>query len=444
MQPILVTVGESEVPRLLKKYRFGVSERKISLEQLAGGSALRLIKEALQNPAACLVDLTDPTAAQKHPKPVSELLQELARALQRQELYFDALLLSPQAMNQNMQIDQPFLAEGVSIRVFRSDAEERAGDSRYRDTGIADQVYSAQRLLRFAKLMRARHSLGQSEFDRFRKIRALVRAEVKSSWATPGEQECAIEDGIINAAYVLKQPESRTLTVYFNGAIDPRRAKGRPVFQRRTWWPKVGGSHLSIADPTQALHPELALGWGSGSIESWGILDQAAVAQGFIDSWKLWCGATNAQDCRIRIYGSSGGGFQALAAGTFVEAHEVIANNPQVDWTRYEYRSHVEAVASNVYGDSVATVAERFPERINLTKLWSKAGYAPTFDLLVNGASGADVSRHTAVILDWLKVPQNASSVANSSVRFYYSPADGHNPLLPEEAFALLGRNSKL
>lgn len=442
LAPLLVTLDNSAIPVLLKRYRFEAESLvKNDIDELCA-FLIQSVQDSANIGRMTIFDFSAVSTGDV--SKVASALYEIRSMVDSSLRLPDLILLSPAVANGNDQVLKDLASRGVSTRIYRPDDEERASNKRYRDTGIYRVVFSAQQLLKHLRLLKARRNLGAVGFDLFCRLRAETHSRISEALDESGQHEVVLNDETVNFAYWLKQPESKTLTIFFNGAIDPKRAKGRPVFQRRTWWNTISGSHLSVPDPTQSKFPELALGWSNGSEEEWAVIKQAAVAQGCIDAWRDWCGDQPPYRGEIRLYGSSGGGFQALAVGALVDATEVIVNNPQLDWSRYEYKSHVHAVAERVYGVSVEQTVENFPERTNIIELWNKLEYAPTFDLLVNGASRNDVTLQTSLLLEWLKNPVNGALASNSSVRFYFAPADGHNPLLPEEAFDLLNRNSAI
>jgi hypothetical protein len=119
--------------------------------------------------------------------------------------------------------------------------------------------------------------------------------------------------------------EQQRLFVMLSAAID-RTKHSLPVFNRLTWAEagKFPGHVLCVADPTLELHDAMKLGWYLGTGEhdateelSWFIRDFAA--------------ALGIPDGRIVIWGSSGGGFGALALASRIEKATAVAVNAQTD-----------------------------------------------------------------------------------------------------------------
>ena len=332
-----------------------------------------------------------------------------------------------------------------AIKFWDDDATLQIEDSKYRDTSANSGVQSMVWLHRQILAARAQAYLTENEQHRFTCIRNRAYFAVMHR-LNNGEYDSQIE--IEESAYknhlafdvdAELSTDSPLLTVYFNGAIDPARAAGRPVFQRKSWWPELPGDSSSIPDPTQSAYSNLALGWGQGTKTNWGVISQAAMVSGLSTAWREFNELTS-DEGRVNLYGSSGGGFQALAVGTFTSVSNVIVNNPQVDWLKYEGRSHVRQLMQEVYGphSNNPSFRDTWSYRISVIDLWRAVGFAPEFTYVVNSASRFDLKNQVNELLKFWSTYEGASMVNNSQLRFYSAPEDGHNPLLTRELIELL------
>lgn len=223
-------------------------------------------------------------------------------------------------------------------------------------------------------------------------------------------------------------PKSTRLPVLalFNGAIDPMRAAGKPVFQRFSWNEEFQASTAYFHDSTQTLHPTLRISWGLGD----GVLTLAPLHAGALEGYRTALETQlGAQQPNLHLFGSSAGGFQALRVATLLSDASTLVNNPQLDWLKYEVRSAVRDVLSTVYAHVPQDqVRDQHGAEISLTTWWSQLGVIPSFKYLLNCASKADVDLQYLPFMRWLAGPQ-VPSPSDVHVRTYLDQQAGHNPL---------------
>ena len=191
----------------------------------------------------------------------------------------------------------------------------------------------------------------------------------------------------LGCAFMKPKPEERTLllsgqywkfpALYFDGkgqqrlfvmlsaAID--RTKQRlPVFNRWTWaqMGKFPGHVLCVADPTLDLHDDMKLGWYIGTGEH----DVSEELSGFI---RRFAESLGISEDKIVIWGSSGGGFAALAMTSHIEKATAVAINAQTDIFAYEVGRTIEAVRRSCFGNQTAKqIQEQFGPRVNMAQAW--------------------------------------------------------------------------
>jgi predicted Rossmann-fold nucleotide-binding protein len=145
------------------------------------------------------------------------------------------------------------------------------------------------------------------------------------------------------------------LYVIFNGAVD-REAYDVPIFSRWNWHAILNAPILAVFDPILHLDPSLQVAWYVGKKS----VDVADGMARMIDTFARKIGIkTN----RIVCYGSSGGGFGAMAVASRLKQGRFIAINPQTNILQY-YDEHIKEF-NNIFDGSCQPVenAAAYPER---------------------------------------------------------------------------------
>lgn len=229
------------------------------------------------------------------------------------------------------------------------------------------------------------------------------------------------------------------LTIFFNGAIDTSIAKGRPVFQRTSWWSEIHGSKLSVPDPTLTKDDLLTTGWAQGSDKHWGTAIQAGVSQGVIEFWRNSEGLSS-EEGEIQMYGTSAGGFQALMAGAFVDPQRVIVNNAQFDWLKAEGRSAVKKTLDLAYSNRIPgrSIRENWPWKVLVSEFYSRVRFAPPIDYYLNLSSEIDRTVQWPAFEKFMFSSLGRKYGNGFNLFAYEDPIRGHNPLGKELTIQLL------
>lgn len=75
---------------------------------------------------------------------------------------------------------------------------------------------------------------------------------------------------------------------------------------------------------------------------------------------------------KIVIWGSSGGGFSALALASRLEKATAVAINAQTDIFEYEIARKIETVRTSCFGSrTIQQIREHFGSRVNMAQAWS-------------------------------------------------------------------------
>ena len=184
------------------------------------------------------------------------------------------------------------------------------------------------------------------------------------------------QDAIPFDCHLRKLPGgSDRLFVMLHGAIK-RNFHIPPIFARMDWGARVNGHILAVSDPTLLMSDDVHIGWYVGSAERDPI-------PGLITISRAVARGIGARE--IVFYGSSAGGFAAIAAASR-SGETAIAINPQTDIALYG--KGTKAVAKLFVGSpDVATARDNFPERwlsVNMVERALRAGKKPRIILAQN------------------------------------------------------------
>lgn len=232
--------------------------------------------------------------------------------------------------------------------------------------------------------------------------------------------------------YWVAQKEDSTLPtiIFFNGAVDRTKAPDGVVFQRSSWADELNANVICVNDGCLIRDPRARLTWAQGD----GDLDYLELVSRHlrqIISEDLKC----TED--IILFGSSGGGFQALQIAAKMRTSMVVVNNPQTDWHRYELAHTVRKANELAYGTSDLVEAKsRFPERISVIESYSRSEYLPNIKYLLNAASKNDyVDQYSPFASAFA---EGYFSLGEFDVHMYYNTVSGHSPMAKNQTIRKL------
>lgn len=232
-------------------------------------------------------------------------------------------------------------------------------------------------------------------------------------------------DGVSVPVLLHLKRASRTqqLVVTYNGAVSRSKAPDGVVFQRSSWLDDFSTDVIQISDPSLTEHRRLALGWGQFRKDKWAYDAYVGVISLLRDQFGL-AGASATVH-----YGSSAGGFQALIASGKDKGSRALANNPQVDWSRY-VPQFVNSLLRDVFeGDSIDEVRSREPWRLNAFEFYKQIEFVPKVEMMFNAGSAGDFTSQIQPVISELQSMHVLSNTPNISLTFYHHEPSGHNPL---------------
>lgn len=232
---------------------------------------------------------------------------------------------------------------------------------------------------------------------------------------------------------VIRRTGARRTAILCNGAVDLDRSRGKPVFQRSTWWPEIAHHQIYVCDPATMGDNAVAIAWGQHSPEYWSIPDTSQAVR-----------AINAtltdETCESPIYfGSSAGGYTALGLLALdPEAHAVV-NNPQFDWTTW-YSTAVQATRdSRLRSMPFKDLHLLGPERLDVLRRIATMPSPPSVEYWVNTALKHD---REVALPHWNQVLEEFPHLhERMRCRRYHDTNAGTAPLGKSETIALLSES---
>lgn len=223
--------------------------------------------------------------------------------------------------------------------------------------------------------------------------------------------------------HLKKASRTRQLVVTYNGAVSRSKAPDGVVFQRSSWLDDFSTDVIQVSDPSLTEHHRLALGWGQFRKDKWAYDAYIGVINLLRDQFDLAGPGSTVH------YGSSAGGFQALITSGKDRGSRAVANNPQVDWSRYGAQ-FVNALLRDVFdGANIDEVRSAEPWRLNALEFYKKIEYVPKVELLFNAGSPGDFTAQIQPVISELQSMPVLSNTPSISLTFYHHEPSGHNPL---------------
>lgn len=229
---------------------------------------------------------------------------------------------------------------------------------------------------------------------------------------------------------VVPRSGASSLVVLSNGAIDHALAQGRPVFQRSSWSREIRHHQMYFCDPGTVGENRLSLAWGQMNREYSAVRDAARVVRA------VAIGLGVLDPARRIYYGSSAGGFMALALLGDDEGASAVVNNAQFDWTRW-MPTGLNPLREARFGNMLPLdLRRRYPLRTNVLQLLAKRDRPVRIDYHVNLASKHDREIDHPMLEEFVRsFPHLTKDVR---VFPYKDSKAGHNPLPKNRTLELL------
>jgi hypothetical protein len=231
-----------------------------------------------------------------------------------------------------------------------------------------------------------------------------------------------IHEGLFDFPVFWKIGAFDTLFVLLSAAID-RSKVSPPVFHRRTWVDKFPGNVVCIADPALSFNDDYSLGWYLGINEKDGMHDLKNLILRIAK--KL-----NVKPSKIIIYGSSGGGFAALAVSSAIPYSTAVAINSQTLVTEYENRRSVRKMLEICFnGMSIQKTQEKYMSRISILEQYKSDLIKNRVILAQNKFDNHHFNIHYLPLCEILGInPNGGKSINGRHYSFLYEHPNGHGP----------------
>ncbi|MDR0580387.1 MAG: hypothetical protein LBG21_07295 [Campylobacteraceae bacterium] len=238
---------------------------------------------------------------------------------------------------------------------------------------------------------------------------------------------CLLKGEFWNIPAFYCHSENKVLFVMMPSAINREKAI-LPIFSRWTWALKgmIAGNVLCIADPTLNLHNELKLGWCIGDATH----DATTEIAKFVVKLAKF---NNIPNNKIVIYGSSAGGFAALALSAFIEGSIAVAINSQTDALAYESSKQVALICQCCFENMQEdTIRLCFSDRVNMVSRWKNINVSRVF-MVQNTLDGHHWEKHYQPFAKAMGLPLKSGISKDGRHRsLIYDDPRGHIPESPE------------
>lgn len=183
---------------------------------------------------------------------------------------------------------------------------------------------------------------------------------------------------------VVRRSSADRTTIWCNGPVDLAQSNHAPVFQRSSWWPKLAHHQIFVCDPATVGTTAVPVAWGQFSPEYWSIPDMSRA----VSAISTALGVADGE--RRQYFGSSAGGFIALALASMDPSARALLNNAQFDWTSW-FPTPVNTVQSGrLRNVSLEKLRTQAPERVDALNQWASRAEPPQLRYLVNTAARHD------------------------------------------------------
>ena len=185
--------------------------------------------------------------------------------------------------------------------------------------------------------------------------------------------------GLVAHAQVVTRSRSAGVVCFLPGARARQSPRRVPFLHRWSWHTDLDDYDvIAVGDPSVAVDERLLGGWFMHAE-----VDIIAELAGFLDQLL----ATLDHDrSRLTTYGSSLGGFGAVALAAHLPGARAVAEIPQIDVARWPIRSAQVLLEEVLAQEPLAKFRERFPERVDLLDRLRFAGAVPPITLVTNSA----------------------------------------------------------
>ncbi|GAA3542835.1 hypothetical protein AFL01nite_10250 [Aeromicrobium flavum] len=232
-------------------------------------------------------------------------------------------------------------------------------------------------------------------------------------------------DGLPLHTRFVERDSASTLLVLMPSAVGGDTAHRHPAYARWQWADHFPHAHvMAIADPAMGSHESLRGAWYMHA-EADVITAIAAAITPIVDRLQV---------DRVVAYGSSLGGFGALALAAALPRTTAIAEVPQIDFARWLGSAKV-AVETHILGDDLESHRTRHPHQVSVEARFLAAGRVPPYVIVSNVLDHS--YRDQLELHEWVCRQEDVPREGRHELRIV-DEALGHGPLSLASARALI------
>lgn len=240
--------------------------------------------------------------------------------------------------------------------------------------------------------------------------------------------EFVVDIGIPDVALHVRLAErdaADTLLVFMPSAVAPQTEHQHPAFARWQWAQHFPASHVAAyADPAMGMQPALR--------GAWFMHPNGDIIKGVASATEALAGRAGAK--KIILYGSSLGGFGALALASLLPNAVAIAEVPQIDFGNWWARAKAD-VEQMVLGRPLEEHRARHPYQVSVRARMEAAGRIPPYVIVSNVRDNG--YREQLEFHEWVCGQDALSSEGRHELRLH-DDVLGHGPLGIATARALI------
>lgn len=166
--------------------------------------------------------------------------------------------------------------------------------------------------------------------------------------------------------------------ICFMPAALPKKLDRDPLqLSRFRWRESLTKYHvLALADPAMTLHSELLGGWY--------IHPEADLIAEMADLVSDQAKVLGLKNSDVLFYGSSLGGYGALAMASLLKGSTAIAEVPQIDVSKWTVRIAVKAIEQHILKQGFDEFRLVQPHKVDLRDRFRLSGFVPQFKIITN------------------------------------------------------------
>ncbi len=241
--------------------------------------------------------------------------------------------------------------------------------------------------------------------------------------------DCTLDigvDGLPLHAKLFERASAQALLVFMPSAVAASNIQHRhPAFARWQWESHFPDAHvLAVADPSMGISEELR--------GAWYMHPEHDVIAGMGTAIRNVAERLGADS--IVFYGSSLGGFGALALASRIEGSVAIAEVPQLDFAHW-LQSARKAVETHILGRELEDHRAAHPQQVSIRARFEMAGRVPSFVIVSNVRDSG--FREQLEFFEWVSAAAPYEDGSKHELHLV-DEVLGHGPLSVHAARALI------